>query len=107
MAIVIINGPTQSGKSYIANSLRNNAVNSGKGCLLLDEDQEGELKSLIEKIIDGDRLEFGQKVDKIKWKKDPQIIVVGKGMEVLKQIESVLPGFMGQFEPIYNVKTGG
>jgi hypothetical protein len=53
MAIVIIKGPSKSLKSTIAAALRNNQISNGKGALLIDDFQEGELKHQLEKIIVG------------------------------------------------------
>lgn len=113
MGITYITGSAQSGKSYVANALRNKALNyrvdgtDESSSLLIDENQNGDLKGLLEKIIRGDQLQFGQTVDEINWKANPQIIVVGEfGAARLEEIERLLPGFKAKFGPVYNVSTG-
>ena len=54
--IILIKGNASTGKSLIANALRNNQIAQGNGALLIDEDTEGDLDPLLEKIIAGKAL---------------------------------------------------
>jgi hypothetical protein len=53
MTILVITGPSQSGKTLIANALRNDQISKGKGALLVDEETQGDVEPLLEKIIKG------------------------------------------------------
>jgi len=111
MSITIINGQPRSGKTMIANALRNMVLNyrqSGdaeRGALLIEEGFQGEIKGLLEKIIKGEELKFGAKLEEIPWKPNPEVIVIGSGIGVLDDIETLLPGFKKKFGPIYKVTT--
>lgn len=105
MALVLIDGAHASGKTYIANALRNCAVSFGKGALLLDERTIGEPKELIEKLID--TVEFNPALGTAQpWKKDPQVVAVGPGGKAkLDELEQFLPGFTSLFGVVYRVTT--
>jgi hypothetical protein len=123
MAITVINGPEASGKTVLAQTMRNTAISNGRGCLLLDETTEGEPSVLAEKIIVGEKLPVDVRnhlkvelvddkpvvsrgLDAIAWKKDPLVIVVGdKGKALLQEIEKVCPGFISKFGPATGVST--
>jgi energy-coupling factor transporter ATP-binding protein EcfA2 len=124
MAITVISGPEKSGKTTLANTMRNTAIQNGRGCLLLDETTEGEPKILIEKIIVGEefpaditkhaKVSFDEKdqpvvkrgLDALPWKKDPLVLVVGdKGKELLYAIEKICPGFIAKFGPATGIST--
>jgi hypothetical protein len=109
MSIVIIKGQAKSGKTLIANALRNNQISSKKGALLIDETNDGEAKPLLEKILIGVPLPAEIPADwatKLPWKPDAMIIVVAEKQKMLDQFEAVLPGFKEKFGPVYTVKTG-
>lgn len=107
MPIIIIDGPQGSGKTSIAVALRNNCISNGRGALLVDEDQDGELRPLLEKIIVGVALPPEGPVDAgdVPWKPEPSIIVVGKKAKILDKFEKIVPGFNAKFGPVYRVKT--
>lgn len=105
MPIIIITGPAKTGKSLVANALRNNAIAQGNGCLLIDEDQKGETKPLIEKLLDGAELPEDPKVKDLPWKPSPLVVVVGKGAARLDEIEAALPGFGKLVGPVYTIAT--
>ena len=119
--ITIIEGPAKSGKSAMANSLRNNHIGNGgpftpdkgtdwrpNGVLLIDEDQEGEPRHLIEKLLHGEALPAdGTPVpaSKLDWKADPQVIIVGKKQEkLLDEFEKLVPGFAKKVGPVKRLK---
>jgi len=106
MAIVIIKGKKGVGKSSIANALRNSQIGQGKGALLIDEDQDGELKYLIEKIMDGQAIPDEVPEDwaeSLSFKPDPVIILVNEKAKELDNIELMLPGFKAKFAPVLTV----
>ena len=51
MAIVIIDGAEKSGKTFLANALRNNHIGGKKGVLLLDEAKSGGLMAMVGKVF--------------------------------------------------------
>jgi hypothetical protein len=104
MAIVLISGSPRTGKSLIANALRNNAISFGNGALLIDENVEAEPKALLEKIIKGVPLST-TKIEDLPWKHDPQIILVGNASHYLALFEELVPGFRVKFGPVYGVRT--
>lgn len=117
MAITIIKGPPKSGKSLLANSIRNTHIGKGldeksgtfHGCLLIDDTQDGEPRHLLEKLIVGVALpEDGTPVpvDELPWKHDPQIVIVGDAKaKLLKTFEKLVPGFMERFGPVHTLTT--
>lgn len=122
MTIVIITGPSKSGKSLIANALRNSQVSNkpgeyNRGVLLVDENtalaseknpKGAEPKVLLEKLLSGANyapLAEGQKVKDLPWKPDPLVIVVGKMAGILDEFEKLLPGFREHFGPVHEVAT--
>ena len=109
MSIVIISGAAKSGKTLIANALRNNQISSKKGAMLIDETNDGEMKPLLEKILIGIQLPAEIPDDwqtKLPWKPDPMIVVVAEKQKMLAEFEAILPGFKKQFGPVYTIKTG-
>jgi hypothetical protein len=115
--ITIIDGPKKSGKTTMANSLRNQHIGAGgaftpdrskswkpHGSLLIDEDQDGEPRHLLEKLLHGDALpEDGTPVpaDKLNWKVEPTVVVVGKKQEkLLDEFEKLVPGFKAKVGPV-------
>jgi hypothetical protein len=107
MSIFIIQGPAMSGKSTIANALRNDAIAKGRGALLVDEKTDGEVIPLMEKIIDGVNLRPCAPADQQAWKKDPCVVLVGNRLGMLDKFEEMAPGFRERLGPIYVVRTGG
>ena len=99
-----IEGPAKSGKSTIANAIRNDLINHKRGALLLDEQTEGEPIHLLEKLIDSaDPFEAGTAASKTKWKKDGVVIAVGKQIALIDELEKLAPGFKKQFGPVSKV----
>jgi GTPase SAR1 family protein len=114
MPITIIKGPKGSGKTQLANALRNSQITQSqpaegiyKGALLIDDDNDGETKPLIEKLLNGVELPDEPPADlsKLPWKDDPLIIIVGDEKPVLKRLEKALPGFADFFGPIRTLTT--
>ena len=110
MSIVKITGPAKSGKTLLANALRNNQVSQKRGALLIDEQTEGELVHMVEKIIAGAVLVPGTPADKIPWKPESAVILVGDRASMLSSIlydiEKMVPGFTATHGPVYTVQTG-
>jgi hypothetical protein len=131
MPIMHITGPKKSGKSLLANSMRNTQITNGLGALLVDEDQEGEPRYLLEKIVAGVSLGkeagFGPAVPRpaadVPWKgwtapiltedgisetefirQDPLIIFVGDKISLLDEFELITPGFLELFGPVREMK---
>lgn len=114
--ITIIEGPKKSGKTALANSMRNSHIGKGYdekakayyGALLIDEDQDGEPRHLLEKIINGMALPAdGTPLDArhVPWKADPQVILVGKKAEkLLAEFEKLVPGFKAKIGPVKRMK---
>jgi len=100
MAILIIDGPPKSGKSLIANGLRNTAISAGKGALLIDDHADGDAIHHLEKIIKADKFVSGTPAEEVNWKPDPQIILVNSGAERLKDFDAICPGFTAKFGPV-------
>lgn len=100
----------KSGSREFADKLRNEHIAASvpdkipNGVLLVHEDQKGELHHQLEKIIYGAPYNSEVPVDKIPWKTDPLIIVVGNKLAVLKEFEKLVPGFTKKFGPIKTVK---
>ena len=108
MSINIITGPSKSGKTLIANALRNNQISNKKGALLIDENNDGEPKILLEKLLVG--APFPEVVPNnwgadLPWKNDPMIILIGDQEEMLAIFEKMLPGFVDHFGPVYKITT--
>lgn len=102
--IFLVNGPPQSGKTFLANSLRNTALMHRHGCLMVDDTQTGELDRLIEKLLDGANLpEKVEDIEKLPWKPDPAVIFVGAKESMLRDIEARVPGFSKKFGPVCKV----
>lgn len=105
MSIVIVKGPAQSGKSVIANALRNNQIAFKKGALLVDEQTEGDATPLLEKILAGKALQPGVAASEQPWKPDTTVILVGERASMLEQFEELAPGFTKLHGPVYTVVT--
>jgi hypothetical protein len=109
MSIVIISGPAKSGKTAIANALRNNQIAHRNGALMVDETQTGEPAVLLEKMLNGINVPQPAPKDwatKLPWKKDSMVILVGKKADMLSAFEEMLPGFKSTFGPVYTITTG-
>ena len=119
--ITIIEGPAKSGKSALANSMRDRHIGAGgpltpdakkdwkpNGALLIDEGQDGEPRHLIEKLLHGDALPADDspvKASELNWKNDPQVIIVGKKQEKLLDVfEKLVPGFEKKVGPVKRLK---
>lgn len=119
--ITIIEGPKKSGKTAMANAMRNAHIGKSEpfsekvakdwrphGALLIDEDEKGEPRHLLEKLIHGMALPSdGSPVDAkhIPWKTDPQVVIVGKGNEkLLDEFEKLVPGFKAKVGPVKRLK---
>lgn len=100
-----IEGPAKSGKSTVADAIRNSQIAQGRGALLADEQTDGEPIPLLEKLIAGDALEPGTAASKIKWKKQGAVILVGAKVVMLDEFEALAPGFAKQFGPVVSLKT--
>lgn len=116
-----IEGPANSGKTALANSLRSAAISAGKGALMIDDydphsdpAKQAHPLHLAEKIVAGAPLHVrtpkgpalrpGLTVDNIPWKSSPVIVVVGAhGEKKLEEIEAVLPGFVDRFGPVKKI----
>jgi hypothetical protein len=116
MSIVIIRGDKATGKTLIANALRNNQIANKRGALLVDEDQPGEIKPLLEKLLvgvplptppadadDGARARWREDFDinALPWKAEPMVILVGGKEAVLDQFEEAAPGFKKLMGEVY------
>jgi len=108
MSIVVIKGPPKSGKSLIANALRNNQIAFRNGALLVDEDQEGDARHLIEKLLVGAPVPENPVADisELPWKPRCMVIVVGAKEAILDEFEALVPGFSEAMGPIYTINTG-
>ena len=115
MPIIHLTGPANSGKSLLANSMRNTHIGTSKpeegvykGFLLVDEDQDGEPRYLLEKLMLGGSLgeragqgdPVPQAADTIAWKDDITAIFVNDKIAVLDDIEELAPGFIKKFGPV-------
>jgi hypothetical protein len=107
MPITVINGPAKSGKSRLANALRNSQITNGKGALLVDDTNDGEIKPLLEKLLVGIELPRKPPADlsTLPWKDDPLVIVVGAKAGILDDFEAALPGFKKFFGPVTTLTT--
>lgn len=105
MAIIVITGD-QSAADLLGNSLRNTAISSGKGALLVKADQDGAVQHQIEKIIAGDVFVEGTPADAVNWKPDPQVVFVNAGEAFLAQFEAACPGFTVKLGPVSRLSLG-
>jgi hypothetical protein len=108
MPIIKITGGAKSGKTFIANALRNSAIANGRGALIVDEQTDGEFNALVEKILAGVGLPDPVPLnwaDTLPFKKEPVIIFVGSAVERLAEFEEKLPGFTEKFSPVFGVAT--
>lgn len=106
MTILIIEGPAKSGKSLLANSMRNTAISGGRGALLIDDHSDGDAIHHLEKIIQGDKFVPGTAASDVRWKKDSQVILVNSGADRLAEFETICPGFTTVFGPVSKMKLG-
>lgn len=114
--ITIIEGPAKSGKTSMGNALRNQHIGKSNpdgvsvphGSLLIDEDNDGEPRHLLEKIIHGMALPAdGTPVaaKDIPWKHDPQVVIIGaKKAKLLDVFEKLVPGFTAKIGPVKRLK---
>jgi hypothetical protein len=119
MGIIHITGPKKSGKSLLANSMRNTHIGkstratdeeAGKvfGALVVDDTQEGEPRFLVEKLLDNESLgtvpgggeTTSRKADELRWKEDPMIIFVGDKIKLLDEFEELVPGLTKKLGPV-------
>lgn len=105
--IFLIDGPAKSGKSRIANALRNDQIAKGNGALLVDETQNGAPNHLLEKLLVGGvgTLTSATDAAKLEWKKNCDVIVVGAKKSILADFEKLVPGFKKQFGPVVTLTT--
>ena len=106
MSIVLITGPQGSGKTIVANALRNSAIAFGRGALLVDETTEGEVPQLLEKILAGVALQPEVPAVDQAWKPSCAVILVGERAAILEDFEVAAPGFAALHGPIFTVTTG-
>lgn len=106
MSIILIKGPPKSGKSTLANALRNYQIANGRGALMVDEAGDADPKALLEKIISAAQLPAGADVKAVPWKPNSAVILVGGQDKLLATFEKLVPGFTAYFAPIYTVSTG-
>ena len=106
MTIIVINGGDKAATSFLANSLRNTAIGSGCGALLINDSKDGEAKHLLEKIIDGDVFVEGTPAEEVRWKNDPKIILVNSGADRLPELDAICPGFSEKFGPAQYMSIG-
>lgn len=120
--ITIIEGPKGSGKTTMANAMRNAHIGKTEpfgpdspknwrphGLLMIDDDQEGEPRHLIEKLLHGVSLPAdGTPVDakKLDWKAEPSVVIVGAGRatKFLEDFEKLVPGFKTKVGPIKRMR---
>jgi hypothetical protein len=109
--IVIIQGPPKSGKTQLANSLRNAQISMKKGALLIDEDTQGEIKPLVEKILIGVELPPKENIPadlkELPWKPESMVILVGERADsALQALEDAVPGFTAFHGPVNRMNAG-
>lgn len=106
MAIIFIDGPKQSGKSFLGNAIRDSQISKRQGGLLIDEDQDGEAKFLLEKLLNGaELLSFTFNAGQLPWKDSPTAIFIGEKKALLDEFERIVPGFTEHLSPIITIKT--
>lgn len=106
MSITLIQGPSKTGKSLIANALRNNQISNKNGALLVDDTSGGELDVLLEKLLVGVNLPaVVDRLHDLPWKPNPMVILVGDKASLLADFEARLPGFAAFFGPVYTITT--
>jgi hypothetical protein len=106
MSITIIQGQSKTGKSLIANALRNNQISNKNGALLVDDTSDGELDVLLEKLLVGVNLPaVVDNLAELPWKPEPMVILVGDKASLLDAFEARLPGFTAFFGPVYTINT--
>lgn len=92
----------------LANAMRNKHIGSGleadgraRGFLLVDADNDGEAKPLLEKLIHHAALpDHPVPVDSVPWKHDPQVVLIGSKAKLLDEFEKLVPGFTKKFGPV-------
>ena len=103
MSILIIRSANKGAATLLADSMRNTAMSAGKGVILIDDHADGETQHQLEKIIDGDVFVIGTEAEKVKWKADPQVILVNSGEARLAHFEEACPGFTKKIGPVSNM----
>jgi len=125
MPIIQITGSDPVANRTIADMLRNNQINNGKGALLIDPAQGGEPRFLLEKLVEGSAQapkvapdgsafvpvsHFGVEpgddtlvvwnADRVAWKPDPLVVLLGGDTSILDQFEAIAPGFKAMMGPV-------
>jgi hypothetical protein len=119
--IVIVRGPRDKAQPHLE-AIRSVQIGKGCGCLLLNEPDgddhkvEHQIEKLLvgEKLIKGERLLVGEShrtdtweapkdLSKLKWKKDPMVLLYGHDEKVLDQFEKLLPGFKKLLGPVSEI----
>lgn len=107
MPIILITGPSGTGKSTVANALRNNQIAFKRGALLVDETTDGHPVPLLEKILAGVPLQPGVDAAEQKWKPECAVILVGDmAAKALPVFEQLAPGFTALHGPVFTVTCG-
>ena len=101
--IVIIDGKDSALIAHIGGALRNSQIVSGKGALLVLDDQDGSPEHLLEKIIAGDQFVPGLAVEEINWKPECAVIVSKGRASILGIFEDMVPGFGEAFGPVTEI----
>lgn len=115
MSILKFTGSGTEMARNLADALRNSFLSNGKGAILVDKapDHDNEkaptAKAMIEKILAGTALpnsvEELPPIEKLAWKKDPVIILVGEGEKWLDEFEKTVPGFVEFHGPINTMEV--
>ena len=106
MAIIFIEGPARSGKSFLGNAVRNSQISKAHGGLLVDEADFGEPKILLEKILKGFALpDFPIQAKDLPWKDEATIVFIGEKKSLLAEFEQIAPGITDVLGPIFTVTT--
>jgi hypothetical protein len=116
--IIVVHGPKDKAEPHIQ-ALRGSQIGQGNGCLLVlkPDGDEHKIEHQIEKLLAGEKLIRGEKLlvgesnrtdtweapkdlSKLRWKKNPMVLVYGHDEKVLDQFEKVLPGFKKFVGPV-------
>ena len=100
MPIIVINGPSKAANRLMGDSLRNTAISSGGGALLIDDHMDGEARHHLEKIIAGDKFIEGTEAGKVNWKSRAAVVLIGKAEKRIDEFEAICPGFTKQLGPV-------
>ena len=104
MAITIVKSDGGTAAFDLGQALRAAAINAGNGALFINDQSDGEVAHLLEKIIIAMPFVPGTPIDEIPWKPNPHIIVVQSKVGRLKDIEDAVPGFSEKFGPVATVQ---